>query len=794
MSSTQYAIYRKQTFNLAKTLIIKLDEVSLGINNELALMGKPLYDTQMRDQFPYVPIEAFYKYYQNLSGQYHISDMEKLTETTGNPFMKITLIGNNGTYEVDFTKELLEKDLSVANEYRFDSYYYNELVGRYPNFEPLILGILYPVKLELAVAAKNGEILYVGGYIKDYLPNSKETGYIETNKVTSNGVIEPQEINLIPELQKWIDKYVFRWTNIEYALTDDLYVAASTSVMYMQIPAVVMNIRFENCFTPYAHTFHIKEYLESHGRLGHVIENLPIEASLWLYRNMNYYEDNMGKEFVLRDIVDNIFTPTKIPLTGYDTTHNVGLMPDNILPKAALVKDVLNFESLAASSADKTINSVLLDGIVSGRDNERDLRDAHVRITDKIQYGGDDTLSTKVLESEMLSLPGRYPFTLTDTLLNLWLYSIDESDTVNKSLDGAVFITNPLTGARVAMSLTDAYKVALYCFNKGASGLELIRPPGPEELRARMIPRSFTYRPTPEHKYKPDAVTLWGYTHKSTPEEIANVYSKIEWRRHFTSSTMLNETGTELFLEMVRQFNCYTAAEDMFARAEVELCMNRHYWAAIPCTVTIPVDYPIWLEQIGLSLDGLTGENLIDLGLELVTVSTGLDLTLSKRRADSQRAAIDVLKHFTSYTVQILDSVSFDTGLPTDAKILRVSNLTHTLKRSSLGKCILGFDATISAKMRFSRIYEEFGKGIAFVSSSREHFKYEYDTQHVKISPGKMTYKARIELPAFTITRADLDIPNYISPEIPPAPVTEATDLTYYASEKYPDPNQTDDE
>lgn len=788
MSSTQYKIYRKQTFNLAKTLIVKLDEVSVAINNDLNVTRYPLFDKNMRDQFPYAPIEAFYKYYQNLSGQYHISDMEKLTATTGHPFMRITLIGNNGNYEVDFTKELLQRDPAVANEYRFDSYYYNELVERYPNYEPLILGILYPVKLELAVAAKNGEILYVGGYIKDYLPDAKEVGYVKTDGVTANGIIEEQEINFIPELQKWIDKYVFRWTNIEYAITDDLYVAASTSIMYMQIPAVIMNIRLENCFTPYAHTFHIKEYLESHGRLGHVIENLPIESSLWLYRNTGYYETNLGKEFTLRDIVDNVFTPAKIPLSGYDTTHNVGLMPTNILPKPALVKEVLNFDSLAASTADKSINSMLLEGVKTGRDNERDMRDAHVRISDMISYGGDDTLSTKILESEMLSLPGRYPFTLTETLLNLWLYSIEESDQVNKSLDGAIFITNPLTGARMSMSLTNAYKVALYCFNKGVTGNDIKRPPVPMELNARMIPRSFNYVPTPLHKLKPNAVTLWGITHKCTPKEVADVYSQVEWRRHFNSGDELNETGTELFLEMVRQFNTYTNTEDMFARAELELCMNRHYWASIPCKVTIPLDYPVWLEQIGVSLEGLSGENLIDLGMELVAVSTGLDLTLSKRRADAQRAAIDVLKHFTSYTVQILDSVSFDKGLPTDTKVLRVGNINHALKRSGLGKCLIGFEASISSRMKFSRIYEEFGLGIAFISSSRQHFRVSYDTLHVKAAPSKITFKAKIPLVTPNITRATIDIPEYYNIEIPPPPITEAKDLTYYRSDEYPKP------
>lgn len=790
MSNTQYNIYRKQTFNLAKTLVIKLDDVSLAINQDLSAINRPLFDEELRAQYPHAPIEAFYKYYQNLSGQYHITDLMRLRETTGHPFMKIQMIGNNGTYEVDFTKELMTRDPAVANEYRFGSYYYNELVSRYPDFEPLIMGILYPVKLELAVAANNGEILYVGGYVKDYIDNTEEVGYVETTQVTSNGVIEKQEINFIVELQTWLNKYMSRWTNSAYAITDDLYVAASLSVMYMQLPAVIMNIRLKNAKTPYAHSFHVKAFLESHGRLGHVYDHLPLQASMWLYKNMDYYETNLGKELTLKDIVDNVFTVANIPITGYDTTHNVGLMPDEILPTPALVKNVLNFDSLASSSADKSIYSMLLEGIPSARDNERNIRDAHLRINEKIKYSGDDTMSTKILESEMLTLPGKYPFTLLDTLLNLWLYSIDENDTVNKSLDGAIFVTNPLTGSRITMTLTNAYKVALYCFNKGSNGIELKRPPGEHVMQARMIPRSFDYVPTPAHQRKATATELWRNTHKVQPKDLAALYTKQNWDRHFTSSVALNKVGTEIFVEMVRQTDICTRVEHFMGRAELEVCMNRHYWAAIPCKVTIPVDYPIWLDQIGVNLKGLTGENLISLGLDLVTAATGLDLTLSKRQADTQRAAINILKHFTSYTVQIVDSVSFDKGLPCDVKVTRVGNITPLLRNASIGRCSLGFDASISSRMYFSRVYEEFGQGVALVTGSRQEFKADYGDVQVKASASKLTYRAKIQLPNVNVTRASIDIPEYYGFDVPPPPITEAKDLTYYKSDKYPKPTE----
>ena len=95
MSTMQYSIYKRQVFDLAKTLIIKMDELSIAINQELTMTGLPLYDVALREQFPGVPIQAFYKYYTNLSGEYHISDIEKLMKTTGTPYMQIKLVANS---------------------------------------------------------------------------------------------------------------------------------------------------------------------------------------------------------------------------------------------------------------------------------------------------------------------------------------------------------------------------------------------------------------------------------------------------------------------------------------------------------------------------------------------------------------------------------------------------------------------------------------------------------------------------------------------------------------------------
>ena len=785
MSTMQYSIYKRQVFDLAKTLIIKMDELSIAINQELTMTGLPLYDVALREQFPGVPIQAFYKYYTNLSGEYHISDIEKLMKTTGTPYMQIKLVANKGTYLVDFNKQLLEKNPSVANEYRYGSYYYNQLVKQYPEFEPLILGILYPVKLEIAVGAKNGEILHCGGWIKDVVNEQGDIGFIQSVNSLANSKVETQEINFISELQKWINKYIFRWTNKDYTLIDDLYAAASIALMYIQIPQVMMNIRLGNALTPYAHSFHIKQYLESKGELGHVVDSLPLKATLWLYRNMRYYECNFGKEFTLRDIVDNVFTVSGIPLAGYVTMHNNGNMPNEILPHAELIRETLNFDSLATSSNQKQVMTMLEDALDKARDNERELEYANERIVQKIEYCGDDTLSTKILESEMLSLPGRYPFTLTSVLLNLWLYLVEENDTVNKGLDGFVYASNPLTGARMAMTMANAYKVVLYCINKAILGTELKNTDG-IILKARQVPRALDYVPTPNHHPMPSYSTLWGYTAKTKPANLVDIYTKNKFPRFYTAAETFNAEGTNVFLEMVRQYNVYTQAENYYERAELELCMNRQYWGEIPCKITVPSDYGIWLDEIGVDLNGLNESNLLDLANELIEGCTGLDLSLSKKRADTQKACLDVLNHFTSYTVLVLDKLSFDKGLPSDIKTLRIANAQSYTKKSENGKIGIPLEFEMNAKEKASTVFGEFGNGNGFFSNRKEKLSFKLNVNNLEIKQSNITYRERVDLSSIGVMNARMTVEEFYTDEIPPTPVTLATDLAYYKSDAYP--------
>ena len=154
MSKSLQDIYRGKLFSLSKTLIFKCVESAVATNRWLEENGY------------YVDWEnpKSWKYYLNLSGQYHQFDKDLLKEEGG--FIPVKVAGVNGPVTTAFTKELISEnnaDLGTAAEYAYGTKSYKDLVKKYKLLEPLILGILYSVDLDIAVKAPNWTILHIGG-------------------------------------------------------------------------------------------------------------------------------------------------------------------------------------------------------------------------------------------------------------------------------------------------------------------------------------------------------------------------------------------------------------------------------------------------------------------------------------------------------------------------------------------------------------------------------------------------------------------------------------------------------
>lgn len=665
MSRTYYQIYKEQTFVLARTLIVKHEEVASSMNTELYYRGYVV------DSNPYT-----WRYYLNLSGEYHKADKDELFEKYGTQYMMVKIPSELGSIEVPLTKDLLHgnnADKTMMNEYQIGSKFYEELVSRYPDFETLIIGIINPIDIDVALNADNGEILFIAGRYKRI---SGERKWFDTTWFSINEVlIEEQEDNLILELQRYINQFLRHWNNPEYINGNDLYVLTMLGILYANIPTTIFNIRLGNCKTRRAHTFHIRQHLESFGQIGRYVDFLPIGTALWLYMNVHYLEVNAGKQKTFDLIMDNMLTPNEIPMSAYTARHELSAMdPDNPLPNTMLYKEVLNFSILGASDDDRTVLDILEDEKDMARDNDKDLDEKREKMQSNMDWGGDDRLNTKVLESEMIDIGEPYPFTLSQMLFNMWGYTAAKG-----YYTGTAYATNPLTGDRLSFNTKSAYILAMYCLNKAVAGKELTRIPS---IRLYGIPRTDQpddYPTDSRFLKKPDIDKMMSWCVAGITRRL----KVLEVRGTHIPSFKANDSEKffdnveEIYLERVRRYHTYCDVENLEERGDLELVAKRLYWDGFEESL-LDMDYDQWFRTIGFDITRFTDNDLLGIGLELVASSTGVSEQDDVRKKWLQKSLLSILKHFVSYTVHVIEKYTDGVVAYLEGQTLRYSNFKWT--------------------------------------------------------------------------------------------------------------------
>ena len=173
MINNYYDLYLKNTLKLAETIVMKFSDAAQAMNRKVVIDGSV---TDVDEDDP-----STWKYYQNISGQYHANDY-CLTVAYSPSIIVRSLDKQN--VEINFTKEELAKNPITRQAYSYGSRFYKELIKNYPDQELLIMGILYapddPNFIQKAIDAPEGTILY----------------YPE-------GLVEEHESSFIPKLQEF---------------------------------------------------------------------------------------------------------------------------------------------------------------------------------------------------------------------------------------------------------------------------------------------------------------------------------------------------------------------------------------------------------------------------------------------------------------------------------------------------------------------------------------------------------------------------------------------------------------
>lgn len=606
--STLYQIYHESVIRLAATLVVKDEATCSVINQRLSLLGH----TVLEDQ-PHT-----WKYYLNLAGQYHPTDT------------MMTVVSMDTHETIEFTTANMTLHRATWREYQYGSRYYKELLARYPAQDALIHGILNPVDLNTAIAAPDHTILYHDA-----------------------AEVEAREVNLIPELQKWINAQFVRWANDDYRINNAYFITARLGVMFMAMPEVIKSIRSANARTNRVHSYHIRRYLASFGPLDQYYDSMNEFQRLYFYRNIRYILNNNGKDEMFQELVGKVMTERKFPLAEYVMQQNDAPLLEQMDPEIQFERISVNNIPSALGEDIKTPRMMLSLQRTLARSNEEENFYAEQYVPEAMTRSLTAEVRTKSLESNVLDLKESEPYTLSEVLLNHWIYLADTGQ-----YRTVLIMQLPDGGDGIKLSMKEAYLVYQYLYFK-RMGIELVEIPRVMAKRVRRQPlpsfeelRALTTR----------AVTSDAFIHEALRDN--------ETLTSYVSVDAFLKLCQALQRRMLLHRDLYVYREDLFQYGEIKLLTDRFY-ADIPVDMDHGQYYADWLRARSLDFEKYSQAELDEIMLGILNQATGLELRTAQTVKDIQAAMLGIMSQLSSYSVHYIQQINEDAVVMFDWPHLR---------------------------------------------------------------------------------------------------------------------------
>lgn len=408
-------LYESQVVNFLKSCTISFSYMATIINQNLSLQGYIINEND----------PTTWKYYLNISGQYHQSDTMMVIQSI------------DTKQQINFTVDNLNANPKTKSLYTIGSDYYNNLCEIYPSQVDLIKSILYPTDINAAINAKDFTLLTWG------------EGYLESD----------EEEAIINELNKFIEYAVSRWY-FSFLNYECYYPWTFWSMLWQQLPGAIFAARIKYLKTSYVHSFHIWAYLNSLG-IGDYSDILTRRQSLFLYRNMRYLNQNRGTQSNLIILVNNLLDNVNVGLVGKTIYMNTLTNVNNCIWTPEFVSTIIptvNSQSLTIIPPESMtqMNADLLNAGLEVNNTTAYIQEQQTFISETTC----NILPTKIVEIQKLSVDEKYNPVLINFTLDTLIYMI-----VNNLYAPIVNFTDPTTEIEVSISATDAlilYYYAIY--------------------------------------------------------------------------------------------------------------------------------------------------------------------------------------------------------------------------------------------------------------------------------------------------------------------------------------------
>lgn len=608
----------EQNTLFARTVVVKLKEAAELINEKIVLN----YGSGSVDSYD----PESWKYYLNLSGQYHFSDTP------------MSVVSIDTLEPIQFTLENLRLHTATAEAHRYGTRHYYALVLKYPEQELLINGILNPVNIQDAIAAENGDILTYPAHL-----------------------IEPNELTLILDLEAYLKRQFARWYNVQFAMSDNLFCAAFFTSLHLFILPKLLNLRLLRCKTSEVHSFHVRMYLASHEKLDRYLPYLTLKQSLWLYRNICYLERNSGKVVQFAKLIDHLLTERDIPIGEYSVRHLDSF--DQVYKPEQLARiKILNTNANILAVDYHSVEALFQKEIPVASDNEVYLDTYQATEIDRFKWSPSSIIQTKALHSSMVDYSDAVPEPFEMVALRQWCYMANHG-----LYDVVINFKDPKTAEPLALFAREAFIYMQY-IALSAEGLTFTTFPEFLNMQQRIHPLPsietlLSVTDQDRHDLRAVAEALWTRQPLITPcYSVTSFYAQVR--------KLTDEAYWHWFL--------ISSMEDLYERGMVENMVKRLYEDVRMVYDVSDMDVATWLDVNNLPVYDLDQSEAKLLIKSIYEAATGLKVDDTKQLKNIQKALIDLTMELSSYSIQTTYEINTDDIISIRWPAIRIGNIRAT--------------------------------------------------------------------------------------------------------------------
>lgn len=609
MQNTQFKLYYQNVVGLVRSMVIKLPLVADTMNKELVDSGL---------EIPHDPHE--WRYYKHLAGEYHHLDTP------------MTITSLDTSEEIILSRENLNVHKKTRNLYEVDTTYRNAVVERYPAQSNLVIGILFPVDADKAIAAKTGTILYY------HLP-----------------FIESQETSLVQRIEEWIFGWFYKVDMDSYKEGHDLFAWTIVSQTYVQLPSVIMDIRFENIHTSQTHSFHIRNYLASNFNLDDYVSYMNTKQMMYLYRNLRYIKQNIGKQEVFDMLVKTLFTERSLPAYGYELAQGRPDFDKSIYPTPKFIRSSLNFNSNYTTNefVDYDILDVTYKESLDTVANPLYLQEYTKQAEQKTEQSRFSRMPTKIIEVTAIDPEDAQPFKLIDVMLNEWIYY---ASTGRYSMQ--VDLTNPQSGEEFKLGMDYLVLLYFYAYYRGYHGTVLTGLPTVTAVGVQVDDVLLSKDYLPKLKYN----------HWTAYDDEIDFFVKTQVYPDDLYRTVEDfiDVSENILKAKRRRYNYVYKVDRYTDKLPRTTMFNLNYRDHI-CDLNSEnvADYDALLVRYNIDPLLMSDEAWQDLAIECLDAATLYNTNARVSLSDIQAAMVGIFNRLTSYTTQVLkDVISQDSLVP----------------------------------------------------------------------------------------------------------------------------------